>query len=85
MYNLHSLLKKGDLIMAIQNYECPKGNGVIEEGFVDHSQDGDKAPVIWFEGSGAGGGDKGGLRKYRVQAYRCMSCGYTELYSEMEP
>jgi len=67
--------------MGIMSSECPKCSGVMEEGFVDSDKETNGPHAIWFEGNPSSG--KGG-RKYRVQAHRCMSCGYTELYSEYE-
>ncbi len=70
----------------LMSTECPKCQGVLEEGFMTDPADKKPAHMIWVEGSPQKTDDgvkTEGLRKYRTQAYRCMSCGYTELYSEM--
>lgn len=75
--------------MGISSSECPKCSGVIEEGFIlDLNGKNKPSASIWIEGSGKGDlegvKEKSGLRKYRIQAYRCMSCGYVENYAEIE-
>jgi len=70
--------------MGISGSECKKCGGVMEEGFVDNRVDGENQFGIWVEGNPKNI-SKNKARKYRMQAYRCMSCGYTEIYSEMKP
>lgn len=71
----------------LMSTECPKCSGVLEEGFVIEPDEGNTSYSVWVEGKPSDGVPDdirgSGKRIYRIQAYRCMSCGYTELYSEM--
>ncbi len=67
----------------LMSTECPKCQGVLEEGFMPDRPDDKVFPAIWVEGNpGYKEIEKKG-RKYRIQSYRCMSCGYMESYAEM--
>jgi predicted nucleic-acid-binding Zn-ribbon protein len=83
-YRPHKKIK-GDLQnMGIQSQSCAKCGGVMEEGYVPDRPEDKVWPDIWVEGNpGYKGVEKSG-RKYRIQAWRCMSCGYLELYADQE-
>jgi hypothetical protein len=68
--------------MAISSQECAKCGGVLEQGYAADCGD-----AKWVEGNpkkSKDGVDTSGCRKYKIQAWRCMSCGYTEFYADEE-
>jgi len=65
---------------------CPKCGGEFENGFLlDRASEGRALPLLWSEPKGLGLGGirvKGGDPAHvEVDAYRCLSCGYLELYA----
>lgn len=72
--------------------KCPKCNGAFEEGFLaDNTFPARILPGIWVAGppdesfwSGKGSAQVAGKVKRRVQAYRCVACGYLECYASAE-
>ena len=68
---------------------CPRCQGLMEEGFIlDHGDYNSKMVNTWVEGkpvksfwSGIKTSDR---QRYAVKTYRCAGCGYLESYATEE-
>jgi len=67
---------------------CPKCDGELELGFVVDPSIGMVKPGLWVEGTAELNLMRGttltGKRSYGIDAYRCVRCGYLELYAGLE-
>lgn len=73
--------------MAAIDKDCPKCRDRMDQGFIpDHSQgiltskwtEGEEPTSHWY------GKTLKGLRQYEIEAWRCRSCGYIDLYARQE-
>jgi predicted nucleic-acid-binding Zn-ribbon protein len=69
------------------SHQCLKCKGELEEGFIPTAQGGGANGIsVWWKGaprkvnhSPSAVGD--GVPKRRIKAYRCIECGFLELYA----
>jgi hypothetical protein len=72
-----------------QELRCPRCEDVMEEGFLlDNAHLGGFQPSRWVGGKPEYGlaSVKLEMKKlYQLQAYRCIKCGYVEIYAPHSP
>lgn len=73
--------------MPAMDTDCPKCRDKMERGFIPEQNQG-VSTTNWAEGEEPSthwyGKSMKGLKQYMVEAWRCRSCGYLDLYARKE-
>ena len=74
--------------MPPMDTDCPKCRDKLEQGFIPEKSAEGTYTTLWAEGEEPVakwyGKTLKGLQMYAVEAWRCRSCGYVELYARKE-
>jgi predicted nucleic-acid-binding Zn-ribbon protein len=69
-------------------HKCSKCSGEMEAGFLQDHDKGASTPGEWIEGvpvvSWMGYVNVRDKVHYRIEAFRCMQCGYIEQYAKQQ-
>ena len=72
--------------MGTISLRCPKCDGEMEDGFIADMTHGGVLPSKWVEGKPVKsfwtGTKIGNKETVEITTYRCISCGYLELYAK---
>ena len=73
--------------MTSDNLKCPKCDRQMEAGFMLDRKLADRGrPLLWVEAAQIGlttNADPSDAGQFAVDAYRCLGCGFVELYAGM--
>ena len=75
----------------MQDKQCSRCRGLLEEGFVADNTAGGVTPSLWVQGppestfwTGPAGAKVSDKTKRRVETFRCTDCGHLESFATAE-